>query len=111
MKAWLPWLRLAPVFALFIALVVGGVKLHFKDQRDRCWSQLHIYNGAIASCGMSNECTEAWKSPEATEKLVLKIFEKQLPACPSGGKLTWVYGSKFQHHPCLPALVCSKHSP
>jgi hypothetical protein len=75
------------------------------SERSQCRMQLRMYNTGIASCGMDSSAPEAWKNPEATEKLVERLFGYKLPECPSGGTYSMVYGR--QPNPWLPVLVCS----
>ena len=70
-----------------------------------CSLALFNYNVAIHTCGIDGDCTESWKSPEATEKMVLKHFGYQLPQCPAGGKVTIAY--ERTTHRWLPCAVCS----
>jgi hypothetical protein len=105
MKAWQKWLRLGPALGLLIASVIFGAWWKRGAERAECRSGLRSYNNGIASCGMADGAYQAWKNPEATEKLVLKLFDRQIPRCPAGGKLTLVYGRL--PYPGLPHLVCS----
>jgi hypothetical protein len=75
------------------------------SERARCSLQLRNYNTSIASCGIDSTCNEAWKDPEATKKLVDRLFQQKIPVCSSGGVYSIVYGR--QPHPELPTLVCS----
>lgn len=75
------------------------------SERASCSLQLSNYNTAIASCGMDSGCHEAWRDPEATKKLVERLFQQRIPECPSGGVYSIVYGRP--PHVSLPSLVCS----
>lgn len=72
--------------------------------RARCCIQMDNYNSLITSCGTDASFTEAWRDPEATKKLVGRLFHQKLPRCPSGGTYSMVYG---QPYPSVPTLVCS----
>jgi hypothetical protein len=108
MKAWQKWLLtlalLVPAGASFGAWWQRGT------ERAQCSLRLSNYNSCIASCGIDGDCTEAWKSPEATAKMVLKHFDMQIPNCPAGGKVSIVY-ERAAPNRWLPCAVCSlEHS-
>jgi hypothetical protein len=98
--------RWALVLALLLPAGAGlGAWWHRGTQRAQCCLKLSNYNNCIASCGIDEHCNEDWKSTEATEKMVLKHFDMQVPHCPAGGKVTLVYGRL--PYPTLPCAVCS----
>jgi hypothetical protein len=100
------WRRWVLVLALLVPAGAGfGAWFERRCERFQCGLELFNYNSCIASCGIDADCTAAWKSPEATEKMVLKHFGRPIPRCPAGGKVTIVY--ERADHPWLPCVVCS----
>lgn len=99
--------RLIAGVVLLVPLALGlGAGWRSGGQRGQCSLQLANCNRCIASCGIDSDCTESWKSPEATEKMVLKHFDMQLPRCPAGGTVSIVYDRKAPNR-WLPCVVCS----
>ena len=54
---------------------------------------------------MDESCHEAWKNPDATEKLVERLFDSKIPNCPSGGTYSIVIRNRYGYN--MPELVCS----
>lgn len=74
-------------------------------QRTQCYMQMSIYNQQILSCGVDETCGEAWRNPEATEKLVERLFDRKFPHCPSGGTYSIVIRNRYGYS--MPELTCS----
>ncbi len=93
-----------------LASAALGYWMWWRPRADRatcCW-QMRNYDVAIQSCGIDQDAGEAWKSPTRTERLVVKLFDQEIPKCPAGGVHSIAYGRKAPHE-WLPSLRCSLH--
>ena len=96
-------LVLAAVSALCVYLFWWCPRI---ERAESCRLQMRNYQTYINSCGITTDCTKAWKDPVATERLVEKLFAMKIPRCPSGGTYSLVHG--IGPHPSVPTIICSR---
>ena len=101
------------ILAAVSTVVVGMACLsaytyHKGSEGAQCSLRLRGYDQLVRSCGV--DATENvpgnWKSPEATEAMVLRIFKQRLPACPAGGAVSLVHGRSADGE-FMPSAICS----
>ena len=92
---------------LLVAVCIIGLLMWYLPTRNKalCQMQLRNYNQALASCGISDECYEAWQDPKLSEELVLRLLGEKIPTCPSGGEYRIVCNQP-PHYFCS-KLICS----
>lgn len=73
-----------------------------------CLMRLHEYNKFIPCCGVAvgENVPENWKSPKATEAMMLRVYKMPIPVCPAGGVVRLVEGIDASGVP-MPIAVCS----
>jgi hypothetical protein len=102
-------IKRAIIWACILAIAYFYINYSWIPGRDAalCQMQLRDYNTFIISMNIHEGCHEAWKSPDETERFIIKHFNHKIPKCPCGGTYSFVYELPLNPHPDIPNLVFS----